>query len=76
MALKGKTHGFRLDKLLLGSLVLLLDADVLLVEGEHALLDVFGHVLPRQRRAKIATKELERKWPFTIDNAHPMARSR
>lgn len=42
------TYGLCLDKLLLCSLVLFLDANILLVENEHALFDVLWHVFPRQ----------------------------
>ncbi len=42
-----RTNRLGFDELLLSRLVLLLESDVLLVEGQHTLLDVFWHVLAR-----------------------------
>ena len=43
-----RTYRLGLDKLLLSSLVLLFEADVLFVKRKHTLLDVFWHVLARE----------------------------
>lgn len=49
-----KTYSLGLDQLVLGSLVLLLEADVFFVQRQHTLLDILRHVLARQRRTKVA----------------------
>ena len=42
-----ETYGFGFDQLLMSRLVLLLDADILFVQSEHARFDVLWHVLAR-----------------------------
>ena len=49
-----KTYSLGLDQLVLGSLVLLLEADVFFVQRQHTLLDILWHVLARQRRTEVA----------------------
>ncbi len=47
------TYRLCLDELLLRSLVLFLEADIVVVEGEHALLDVLWNILPRKGSTKV-----------------------